>query len=66
MLNADIAVVRDLENQHVEGDASCSFRNGNRRPLADPLTKAGIYRGNNDVWLADFRDAMYIMLEKGL
>lgn len=66
MLNADIAVVRDLEGQHVDGEASCSFRNGNRCPLADTLTKAGIYRGNNEVWLADFKDAMYIMLEKGL
>jgi hypothetical protein len=68
MLNADMALVRDLEKDLVNGEAMCSFRfpQADRCPLAATLTKAGIYRSNNDEWLSDFKDAMYIMLEKGM
>jgi hypothetical protein len=76
MLNADIAIVRDLEgaddngNVYLEqdGEANCSFRfpRTNRCPLAATLSKAGIYRSNNSVWLGDFKAAMTIMLEKGM
>ena len=71
MLNADIALVRDLgvENDlQADGRALCTFRNpiANRCPLSETLTSAGIYRNNNAVWLADFKDALNIMIEKGL
>lgn len=39
MLNADIAIVRDLENQHDGGDAFYSFLNRNGCPLADIFDK---------------------------
>jgi hypothetical protein len=69
MLNVDIAIVRDLgvENDlEGDGDVSCSFKRNNRCPLAETLTKAGIYRGNNALWLSDFKDVMIAMGEKGL
>lgn len=70
MLNADIAIVRDLSGGFIEadGEANCQFRfpQASRCPLADTLTKAGIYRSNNFEWLTDFKSAMTIMLEKGM
>lgn len=69
MLNVDIAIVRDLgvNNDLVDdGDVSCSFKRRNRCPLAETLTKAGIYRGDNNLWLSDFKDVMIAMGEKGL
>jgi hypothetical protein len=72
MLNADIAIVRDLgiENDlDVTGRVQCSFRNNpfpRRCPIADTLTKAAIYRNDNGGWLVDFKNALKIMLEKGL
>ena len=73
MLNADIAIVRDLgiENDlDASGHAQCSFRN-NPFPRTCPiatstLTKAAVYRNDNAVWLADFKIALTMMLEKGL
>ena len=71
MLNADIALVRDLgvENDlQADGRALCTFRNPveTRCPLSETLTAAGVYRNNNAAWLADFKDALNIMIEKGL
>lgn len=67
MLNADIAIVRDLENDlAVGGQPTCRFRMPDRCPLAATLTKAGIYRADNLEFLQDFREAFEIMLEKNL
>jgi hypothetical protein len=72
MLNADIAIVRDLgiENDlDASGRAQCSFRNNpfpRTCPSAETLTKAAVYRNDNAVWLADFKTALTMMLEKGL
>ena len=72
MLNADIAIVRDLgiENDlDGNGRVQCSFRNNpfpRRCPIASTLTKAAVYRNDNAAWLADFKAALKMMLEKGL
>jgi hypothetical protein len=49
-----------------DGDVSWSFKRNYRCLLAETLTKAGIYRGNNALWLSDFKDVMISMGEKGL
>jgi len=69
MLNADIAIVRDFDDSlDVGGEVSCTFRFPveDRCPLAATLTKAGVYRNNNDEWLDDFKEVLILMLEKGL
>jgi hypothetical protein len=72
MLNADIAIVRDLgiENDlDGNGRVQCSFRNNpfpRRCPIASTLTKAAVYRNDNAAWLTDFKAALKMMLEKGL
>jgi len=73
MLNADIAIVRDLgwalEN-HLEpsGVATCTFRfpATSMCPLAMTLSKAGVYRENNLEWLKDFKKVLNLMLSKGM
>jgi hypothetical protein len=71
MLNADIAIVRDLgvdNDLQSDGRALCTFRQplATRCPLSETLTSAGIYRNDNAAWLADFKEALNIMLEKGM
>lgn len=69
MLNTDIALVRDLtDNIDTEtGEPSCSFRGGGRCPLAaQTLAQAGVYRANNDIWLADFKAAFVKMINKNM
>jgi hypothetical protein len=71
MLNADIALVRDLgiENDlDPTGLAQCAFRGppNERCPVASTLTQASVYRNDNSVWLSDFKVALKMMLEKGL
>ena len=71
MLNADIALVRDLgvdNDLQSDGRALCTFRQplATRCPLSETLTSAGIYRNDNAAWLADFKEALNIMLEKGM
>jgi hypothetical protein len=70
MLNADIAIVRDLGvDLDASGRAQCSFRNNpfpRTCPSAETLTKAALYRNDNAAWLADFKIALKMMLEKGL
>ena len=72
MLNADIAVVRDLgieDDLDADGRVQCSFRNDpfpRRCPIASTLTRAELYRNDNAAWLADFKIALKMMLEKGL
>jgi hypothetical protein len=71
MLNADIALVRDLgiENDlDSTGRAHCTFRlpPSKRCPIASTLTQATIYRNDNDAWISDFKSALIIMLDKGL
>jgi hypothetical protein len=71
MLNADIAIVRDLgvqDNVEPSGFATCTFRfpKASMCPLASTLSKAGEYRENNLKWLKDFKKVLYLMLDKGL
>ena len=70
MMNSDIAIVRDLTGRiDANGDVDCTFQvanRGSRCPLAETLTKAGIYRDNNRAWLEDFQEAFQMMLEKNL
>jgi hypothetical protein len=69
MLTVDIAIARDLGNGGLSGvTATCAFRfpEANRCPLAETLTKAGVYRNNNDEWLRDFKRVLIVMVEKGL
>jgi hypothetical protein len=70
MINADIALVRDLGidgDLQPNGDVTCQFRGNNRCPLAaQTLQQAGLYRGDNGLWLNDFKAAFVKMLEKGL
>ena len=70
MLNADIAIVRDLGNGKLDqnGKPLCSFRfpQFKKCPLASTLNKAGEYRDNNDLWLADFKIVLLKMLKKGM
>ena len=71
MLNADIAIVRDMSGGFLaaNGDANCtfSFQDPTQRcPLASTLSKAGEYRNNNSLFLSDFFIAFTKVLEKGL
>jgi hypothetical protein len=72
MLNADMALVRDLGTENdldANGRVQCSFKNNpfpRRCPIASTLTKAAVYRNDNAAWLNDFKAALKIMLEKGL
>jgi hypothetical protein len=68
MLTVDIALARDLENNLLGVTATCDFRFpvANRCPLAETLTKAGVYRNNNDEWVKDFKRVLIVMVEKGL
>jgi hypothetical protein len=70
MLNVDMAIVRDLgENNNLEnGVASCTFRfpPTSMCPLAVTLSKAGVYRENNLLWLKDFKNVLHLMLNKGI
>ena len=63
MLNVDVALVRDL------GDFSflpeCNFKAPKQCPLATTLSKTGVYRNNNLIWLADFKAVLVSMLNKG-
>ena len=69
MLNADIGLVRDLDNKLVgNGQPTCAFNFTVTTgcPLAATLEQAGLYRNNNTAWLHEFKGALVIMLEKGL
>jgi hypothetical protein len=64
MLNVDIALVRDLAGLGFLPD--CTFHSPNRCPIADTLSKTGVYRNDNLLWLSDFKRVILRMLGKGL
>lgn len=69
MLNVDVAVFRDLKGKlGASGKPACTFRfpEQKRCPVAQTLTKSGVYRENNAVWLADFKKVIIAMLKKGM
>jgi hypothetical protein len=63
MLNVDISFARDLSGFGFL--PTCTFHAPQRCPLADTLTKAGVYSQNNLEWLTDFKSVLIIMLNKG-
>jgi hypothetical protein len=66
MLNVDIALVRDLNEEDIIAECEFKAPSKSRCPAAMTLTKAGVYRDNNQLWLEDFREVLLMMLEKGL
>jgi hypothetical protein len=64
MLNVDVSLVRDT--QGLGFLPSCTFHAPNRCPLADTLSKTGVYRDNNLMWLSDFKKVLVRMLAKGM
>lgn len=68
MLNADIALVRNLTNDNMasDGEVSCAFIDENRCPhAADSLDFAAEYRLDNELWLNDFSDVLKRMVNAG-
>jgi hypothetical protein len=73
MLNADIAIVRDLNENNMNsetGEVSCQFvdRSGNDPtcPHVDgALQEAARYTFNNEAWLIDFEDVLRRMVNAG-
>lgn len=68
MLNADVALVRELtdENMDKDGRVSCGFIREGRCPhAARSLEFAVEYRLNNNLWLRDFQDVFQRMLING-
>jgi Peroxidase len=74
MLNADIALVRELTDDNMDelGRVSCAFTNAvgggsiPRCPHAEQgLQFAAEYRFDNDLWLNDFMDVYHRMLNHG-
>jgi hypothetical protein len=63
MLNVDVGLVRDLEGFGFLPE--CNFKPPKQCPLATTLSKTGVYRNNNLLWLADFKAALVSMLNKG-
>ena len=72
MTNVDMALIRDFAvGDHLQdnGLVTCSMFHlpvASRCPVAETLTKAGVFRNNNLEWLEDFRAALVAMVEKGL
>ena len=69
MINADMALVRDLGvGGLTDSKANCVFRLGTPRscPLATTLTKVERYRDNNTEWVTDFQKVLKVMIDKGL
>jgi hypothetical protein len=64
MLNVDVSLVRDTQDLGFLPD--CKFHLPNRCPLADTLSKTGVYRNDNMEWLRDFKSVLIRMLGKGL
>jgi hypothetical protein len=64
MLNVDVALVRDTQDFGFLPD--CKFHSPNRCPLADTMSKVGMYRNDNVKWLTDFKRVLVRMLGKGL
>jgi hypothetical protein len=64
MLNVDVSLVRDTQDFGFLPD--CSFHAPNRCPLADTLSKTGVYRDDNIQWLTDFKNVLVRMLAKGI
>jgi hypothetical protein len=64
MLNVDLALVRDTQDFGFIPD--CTFHEPKRCPLADTLTRTGIYRDDNMLWLRDFKRVLVRMLAKGM
>lgn len=73
MLNADMALVRDLTNYLVDtetGEVSCVLDStGGAAPICDlateTLPQVVAYSNDNLLWLEDFRDALTKMMTKG-
>jgi hypothetical protein len=68
MLNADIALVRNLteDNMADDGEVSCDFIGEGRCPHAiGSLEVAAEYRLDNELWLTDFADVLHRMLDHG-
>lgn len=75
MMNADMAIIRDFDASTTQllfddGRVDCRIMDplaqSRKCPSADTLTKAGLYRDSNDLWLSDFKKVLIAMLEKGL
>lgn len=65
MLNADIAIVRELtdQNMNANGVVDCEFINEGRCPVAQRSFQFAVeYTFDNLLWLRDFREVMNIML----
>ena len=68
MLNADIAIVRELtdDNMDENGVVSCAFVGASRCPVAERSFQfAAEYTFDNLMWLIDFAEVMEIMTTKG-
>jgi len=68
MLNADIALVRELDDNNMDknGEVSCGFIGEGRCPhAARSLDFAAEYRLDNNLWLRDFQDVYQRMLING-
>jgi hypothetical protein len=64
MLNVDVSLVRDTNDLGFLPD--CTFHAPKRCPLADTLSKTGVYRDDNMLWLSDFKKVLTRMLAKGM
>jgi hypothetical protein len=69
MLNIDIALVRNLvegENLMSDGRVTCSFSGDNACDVNTPFSPfMQRYADSRSVFLADFRDALELMIENG-
>ena len=68
MLNADIALVRQLDGSNVQnnGRVNCRFVGENTCPVAEQSFRFAVeYTFDNMLWLRDFRQVMIIMIENG-
>jgi hypothetical protein len=73
MLNADIAIVRDLNESNMNsktGEVSCKFIDNSGKDSSCPhvegaLQEAARYRFSNRFWLIDFEDALRKLLNAG-
>jgi len=68
MLQADIALVRDLNpgNMDKDGVVSCNFRRQGRCPHNDFAIHFAIqYRFDNQLWMNDFHDVLQLMINHG-
>lgn len=68
MLNADVALVREItdSNMDKDGKMSCDFIGSSKCPhAARSLDYVAEYRLDNSLWLTDFQDILKRMLDNG-